>query len=243
MVEDSSLEDNVATNRWPTGTFMHRLTDEVRSELLGLGTLRAFPPGQVLISQGDRGTSVWILLDALVKVTGGVENGVEATLAIRVSGDIVGDMSAMDGSPRSATVTTCGRAVCQQIKGPVFRAFLARRPAAALALAQVVADRLRWANQRRLDFAGYETKICLARVLLALISRHGRATERGVSIGVPLTRAELGMLVGAKEITAQKALRELAAEKLIQRGHRDVVVKDVAGLAELADLPFLTKPY
>lgn len=233
----------MAINRWPTGTFMHRLTDAVRSELLGLGTLRAFPPNHALIRQGDSGTCVWILLDALVKVTGGVENGVEATLAIRVSGDIVGDMSAMDGAPRSATVTTCGRTVCQQIKGPVFRTWLARRPAAALALTQVVADRLRWANQRRLDFAGYETKICLARVLLALISRHGRPTEEGVSIGVPLTRAELGMLVGAKEITTQKALRELAAEGLIRRGHRDVVVRDPAGLTQLADLAFLSKPY
>ncbi|MGP3920937.1 Crp/Fnr family transcriptional regulator [Nonomuraea sp. 10N515B] len=237
------LEDTVAPNRWPTGTFMHRLTDELRSELLGLGALCAFSPGHTLISQGDHGTSVWLLLDALVKVTGGVENGVEATLAVRVSGDIVGDMSAMDGSPRSATVTTCGRAVCQQIKGPVFRSFVARRPAAALALTQVVADRLRWANQRRLDFAGYETKTCLARVLLALISRHGRATDDGVSIGVPLTRAELGMLVGAKEITTQKALRQMAAEGLIRRGHRDVVVKDLVGLTELADLPFLAKPY
>lgn len=233
----------MAYNRWPTGTFMHRLSDDLRSELLELGTLRTFPPGHILISQGDRGTSVWLLLDALVKVTGSVENGVEATLAIRVSGDIVGDMSAMDGSPRSATVATCGRAVCQQVKGPVFRSFVARRPVAALALAQVVADRLRWANQRRLDFAGYETKICLARVLIALISRHGRVTDDGVSIGVPLTRAELGMLVGAKEITAQKALRELAGEGLIRRGHRDVIVKNPVELAKIADLPLLAKPY
>ncbi|MEU4697425.1 Crp/Fnr family transcriptional regulator [Nonomuraea dietziae] len=236
------LEATLAPNRWPIGTFMHRLSDELRSELLELGTLRSLPPGHALIRQGDRGTSVWILLDALVKVTGGVENGVEATLAIRVSGDIVGDMAAMDGSPRSATVTTCGRAVCQQVKGPVFRSFVTRRPAAALALTQVVAERLRWANQRRLDFAGYETKICLARVLIALISRHGRTTDDGVSIGIPLTRAELGMLVGAKEITTQKALRELAAEGVIRRGHRDVVVKDLAGLTALADLPFLAKP-
>ncbi|MFI6995791.1 Crp/Fnr family transcriptional regulator [Nonomuraea wenchangensis] len=233
----------MTSNRWPTGTFMHRLTDELRSELLGLGTLCALPPGHVLIRQGDRGSSVWILLDALVKVTGGVENGVEATLAIRVSGDVAGEMAGMDGSLRSATVTTCGRAVCQQVKGPVFRSFVTRRPVAAVALTQVVAERLRWANQRRLDFAGYETKICLARVLIALISRHGRRTDDGVSIGVPLTRAELGMLVGAKEITAQKALRELAAEGVIRRGHRDVVVKDLARLTTLADLPLLAKPY
>ncbi|WP_344057001.1 Crp/Fnr family transcriptional regulator [Microbispora corallina] len=230
-------------NRWPTGTFMHRLTDELRSELLELGILRTYPPGHILIKQGDHSTSVWLLLDALVKVTGTVENGVEATLAIRVSGDIVGDMSAMDGAPRSATVTTCGHAVCQQIKGPVFRSFVARRPAVALALSQVIADRLRWSNQRRLDFAGYETKICLARVLIALISRHGRATGDGTSIGVPLTRAELGLLVGARKITTQKALRELAADGLIRRGHRDVVVTDLAGLTKLAGLQFPSEPY
>jgi DNA-binding GntR family transcriptional regulator len=52
-----------------------------------------------------------------------------------------------------------------------------------------------------------------------------------------LTQAELGGLVGAKEGTVQKALRELAARGLVRPGHRSVTIVDVAGLTAFADLP------
>ena len=55
----------------------------------------------------------------------------------------------IDGSPRSATVTTCGHAVAYQIKGPVLVDFLRQRPEAALTLSRMAIERLRWANQLR----------------------------------------------------------------------------------------------
>lgn len=223
---------------WPDSTFLSRLPEPLRSRLLGLGALRSLPPNHVLVHQGDPGDSVWLLLDALTKVSAQVENGNETLLAIRVSGDLIGEMAAIDGSVRSASVTTCGRAVVNQIKGPVFVEFLRQHPVVALTLSQMTVDRLRWSNQRRLDFAGYETDVCLARVILALAARHGqRCGQDNIDIGIPLTQTELGGLVGAKESTVQKALRELAAEGLVRPGHRRVIITDLPGLAAFADLP------
>jgi CRP-like cAMP-binding protein len=166
-----------------------------------------------------------------------VENGSEALLALRVGGDLIGEMAVIDGSVRSATVTTCGRAVAVQIRGGAFLDFLGRHPAAALTLNRMTVERLRWSNQRRLDFAGYETGRCLARVLLALAERHGRPCAEGVDLGIPLTQAELGGLIGAKEDTVQKAMRDLARRGLVGTpGRRRVVITDLAGLTAFADL-------
>ncbi|WP_433540451.1 Crp/Fnr family transcriptional regulator [Streptosporangium sandarakinum] len=224
---------------WPIGTLLHRLPATARTELLQIGMLRTLPSGHVLIHQGDSSTSVWLLLDALVKVTARVESGTEALLAVRVSGDLVGEMAVLNGAPRSATVTTCGHGVYEHIKGPVFISFLQRYPAAALELNRITAERLRWSNQRRLDLAGYETDVCLARVLLALAARHGRREADGVglNIGVPITQAELGGLVGAKEGTVHKALRALATQGLLKSGYRTIVITDPKGLTSFADLP------
>ena len=222
---------------WPTGTYLAMLAHPARRKLLSLGVVRTFPAGHQLIRQGDPGGSVWLLLDALVKVNAGVENGSRALLAIRVSGDVVGEMAVVGDSTRSADVTTCGRAVVCQVKGALFVEFLRQDTSASLALSRVAIQRLRWANQRRLDFAGYEAPVCLARVLLALAARHGRWSPAGLDIGVPVTQGELGGLVGAKEGTVQKALRELAARGLARPGHRTVIISDVAGLAAFGDLP------
>jgi CRP-like cAMP-binding protein len=138
-------------------------------------------------------------------------------------------------------VTTCGHTVAYQIKGPVFVEFL-RRSEAALTLSRMAIERLRWANQRRLDFTGYGTDLRLARVLIALAGRHGRPDPCGIDIGIPLTQTELGGMVGAKEVTVQKALRSLAAQGLVQPFHRGVLITDAAGLAAFADMDPLNFP-
>lgn len=221
---------------WPRGTFLQSLSEDTRNKVLALGSRRSYPPGHVLLRQGDPGRSAWLLLDALTKVSAQVENGREALLAIRVSGDVVGEMGVIGDAPRSATVTTCGHTVAYQIKGPVFIEFLRRQPEAALVLNRMAIERLRWANQRRLDFTGYGTERRLARALIALAGRHGRAGPSGIDIGIPLTQTELGGMVGAREVTVQKALRSLAVQGLVQPMHRGVLITDPAGLAAFADL-------
>jgi len=222
---------------WPADTFLSRLPTTMRTRLLELGTLHTVPAQRILIRQGEPGGSVWVLVDALVKVSARVENGTEALLALRVSGDLIGEMAVLGEATRSATVITCGPAVVCQIKGGPFVDFLQRHPQVALTLNQMTIERLRWSNQRRLDFAGYGVTRSLARVLLALGGRHGNDCGEGIDLGLPLTQSELGGLIGAKEATVQKALRELTAQGLVVTpGRRRVIITDLPGLTEFADL-------
>ncbi|WP_246649637.1 Crp/Fnr family transcriptional regulator [Nonomuraea coxensis] len=221
--------------KWPTGTFLARLPEAMPAELVGLGTTFVAPDGTRLIRQGEAGSLVYLILHGLVKITTQAQNGERALLAIRVSGDIVGEMAILGSGRRTADVTTCGPASLCAIKGSAFVGYLQRHPHAAFALSGLLGDRLEWANQRRLEFAGYDAEVCLARIILALAAAHGRAVLEGVDMGVRLTRAELGSLVGAKEPTVQKALRSLSERGLVLRGHRRVVIRDMPGLAKFAD--------
>ncbi|GII00618.1 Crp/Fnr family transcriptional regulator [Planobispora takensis] len=227
-------------------SFLSQLSDPVRAQLLNLGVTTCRPAGHELIHQGGVGEVVFLLIDAITKITARAENGSEVLLAVRVSGDIVGDMAVLDEAPRSATVTTCSRSTICVVRGPIFMDFLRRTPEAGLALNRLISDRLRWANQRRLDFAGYEAGIRLARLIVTLAARHGRRVSRGLDIGVPLTQTELGALIGAKEATIQKALRDLAERGLIRRGRRGVIIMEPGELAKFADIPEAAerlKPY
>ncbi|WP_344743555.1 hypothetical protein [Streptosporangium vulgare] len=90
---------------------------------------------------------------------------------------MVGEVAVLDGSTRSADVVACGVTVVQLIKGEVFLGYLRRHPSAALST--LMGDRLRWANQRRLEFAGYDSDICLGHLLPAVLARHGRTGGHG----------------------------------------------------------------
>ncbi|MET8157746.1 Crp/Fnr family transcriptional regulator [Sphaerisporangium sp. NPDC005289] len=221
--------------KWPMGTFLARLPGTMPAQLIELGTMLTVSGDTRLIRQGEPGTLVYLILHGLVKITTWAENGEQALLAVRVSGDVIGEMAILREGRRSADVTTCGRTTLCAIKGNAFTGYLQRHPNAALALSGLLSDRLQWANQRRLEFAGYDAEVCLARIILALATTHGRTVREGTDIGVALTRAELGSLIGAKEPTAQKALRSLAARGLVLRGPRRVVIQDLDGLAKFAD--------
>ncbi|MFE0156358.1 Crp/Fnr family transcriptional regulator [Nonomuraea sp. NPDC059007] len=223
--------------RWPSGTLMAALDEETRDALVTLGDLQVHGPGVVLLRQGDTQADHVLLLrstrrgtSACVKVTATLGNGVDTMLGIRVSGDLVGEMAVMRSIPRSATVTTCTQTAVYRIWAGRFQAFLEQRPAMWAALTTMIANRLDWANQRRLDFTGYEVYERVVRVLAELAARHGVQAEEGLDVGVSLSHEEIGQLVGAREAAASKALRTLKSRGLIEIGYRRVVVRDLAAL-------------
>jgi CRP-like cAMP-binding protein len=89
------------------------------------------------------------LLSGFAKVTAAVENGETSLLALRAGGDTAGETAAMDGAPRSATVTACGPLTARVLRDGDLRSLLMRRPEVSMALTGIVADRLRGANRRR----------------------------------------------------------------------------------------------
>ncbi|MFG2354446.1 Crp/Fnr family transcriptional regulator [Streptomyces sp. NPDC048521] len=222
---------------WPARSLLGAVSPEARQELLELGVPTRYEAGEVLLSEGARDRHVLLLLSGFAKVTARVENGEESLLAVRVGGDSVGEMAAMDGAPRSATVTACGPLSARVVQPGLLHALLVRRPEVHLTLTGIIADRLRWANRRRLDFRGYPAKVRLARLLVELGTSYGHPVEDGVVLGCRLTQPELAALTGAAETTVHKGLRELRRDGLLRTGYGSTVIRDLARLRELADLP------
>ncbi|GAB2932546.1 hypothetical protein GCM10027280_20270 [Micromonospora polyrhachis] len=175
-----------------------------------------------------------LICQGLAKVTVVTADGRTALLAIRVGGDLVGEMSALNDQPRSATVTTCSPALVRIIHMRQFKPFLAAHPEAAVELAAMVANRLRQSNRHRIDFMSYPVPTRVARIIAEIARTHGRRTPNGLVIDVRLTQPELATICGAAETTVQKALRELRSDGLIDTDYRRITVRDLTGLRMLA---------
>jgi CRP-like cAMP-binding protein len=176
---------------------------------------------------------VYLLLAGSVKVTGATDEG-DSLLAIRVGGDLVGELAALDGRPRLATVTTAGPLIAQVIAGAEFVGLLSRDPELSLAVTRGVTDKLRTATSRRVEFTGCDVNTRFARVLLELAERYGEQAPQGRTIGCPLTQTELATLAGAAEPTVQRALRQLKADGIVATGYRVTTVLDMAALRQRA---------
>ena len=83
--------------------FIAGLNVDERATLESLGRRRRFRSGQVLFTEGDDGRDVVVVLDGSVKIVSAAPSGREVILEVVDAGELVGEMSAIDGQPRSAT--------------------------------------------------------------------------------------------------------------------------------------------
>ena len=220
---------------WPRGTLLGDLDDKPRARLLGLGAFRRYTdPGRTLIREDDQTSFILILLDGVVKATARLQDGRDALLAVRVGGDVVGEFSAMDGRPRSATVITGGVVAARVVGKAELRAFLDREPQIAAAFDQVVVSRAREVTSRLVDFTGCDVPTRLARILWQLALRHGSLSDDDVVIRLPLTQPELATLAGSTEHTVHKILRTFREAQVVDTGYRSIRVLSMGRLNELA---------
>ncbi|HTJ33084.1 MAG TPA: Crp/Fnr family transcriptional regulator [Dactylosporangium sp.] len=221
---------------WNPRTFLGALPEATAKELIGLSVQRQFAPGRVVLREGDRDTHLELILSGFVKVTTSVD-GFETLLGIRAPGELVGEVGALTGAPRNATVTACGRVDAGVLNRAEFEAFLRRHPGAAALVTTSLADQLRWANRRRTDFAVYPAHVRLARLLVEIAELCGRpAPGGGVEIGVPLSQPELATMIAIAQATVQKAIQELRRRGLLSTGYRRLTILDPAGMRTLAEL-------
>src|SRR6266536_2376958 len=223
-----------ADRRWPTTTLLGRLAPPARVALLSAGTEIEHAADRPIIRQGDQFGHVYLLIDGLVKVTVRDTNGKEALLGIRVGGDIVGEMSALDGTKRSADVVPCGPLVARVIKREELLDLLTRQGDLAIEVAKMISQRLRWANRRRLDATSQSPRTRVARVLTEVIEAHGRRSGSVWRLGVPRTQAEIAQRGGCRLRTVESALKRLATEGVVRRLYRGIEVTDLSRLRAIA---------
>ncbi len=82
------------------------LSDSELDALSQVALLRTFPKDRVVIMAEEEGDSLFVIHDGQVKVSIVSEDGREVILSILGEGNFFGEMSLLDGHPRSANVTT-----------------------------------------------------------------------------------------------------------------------------------------
>ncbi len=103
-------------------------TQEEFEDFTKMMTVHTLQPGQVIVKQGDKGKSVYIIANGLVKVHTVGPSGERLDLAVLRSGDFFGEMSFLTGKPRTATVETAEDAVILELTEDQLRELINKRP-------------------------------------------------------------------------------------------------------------------
>jgi CRP/FNR family cyclic AMP-dependent transcriptional regulator len=211
-------------------TFLASLNGDEREALNGLGVRRSFPRGAVLMFQNEPDARVMLLLAGRVKVTRVDHDGHELLLSIRDPGDVLGELSLIDGLPRVATVTALEPVEVLVTAAETFRLHLESTPRVAVALLEVVSRRFRETTLKRSQFSASDTMGRLAARIVELAERYGEPSDEGVAVTSPLSREDLAAWTGASRAGVAHALQGLRELGWVHTERRALLVRDLPAL-------------
>ncbi len=207
------------------------LDERDRDTLLRLGADRAYQAGDRILTQGDPDTFVVVIVSGWTVVRGDADNGRSVIFGLCGPMDVIGELAAFDGAPRSATVTALVAVRARLLSDHEFHAYLKDRPRAYAAVARTLVSRLRAADDQSQDLATLPVVRRLARLLLDLDGTGSR-----VEAAARLTQQELAAAIGASREAVAKALADLRARGVVRTADRRVAVTDRLALQAIAQL-------
>lgn len=219
--------DNAVTNKDETGDgvggteqLIAAIGDPMVRELAARGQTRTFPKNTVIINEGDRGDSLFVILSGKVKVYVSDDDGREMILDIHGPGDYVGEMS-LDGRPRSASVMTLEPSTCAVVTRDALREAIANNPDVAMALISTLIDRARIATDNVKNLALMDVYGRVARLLLSLAKEQ---PDGKLVVPERMTQQDIADRVGASRDMISRIFKDLTVGGYITVVDRQITI-------------------
>ena len=184
------------------------------------GTVKAYPKNAVIVSEGDRSDSLYVILTGKVKVYLADEDGKEMVLNTQGPGEYFGEII-LDEGPRSASVMTLEACKFSIVSREQFNHFLAQSPEVTLELVRSLIHRVRELTKKVSELALLDVYGRVRGLLLEL------ATEQDGKLMVErLTQQDMASRVGCAREMVSRILKDLRTGGYIKDdGERIIIVK------------------
>ena len=168
--------------------------------------------GETVFYQSDNSADLYIVLEGAVRASLLNQEGQELVLATFDKGDFFGEMSLLDGKPRSATMIAAGDSVLGMLKREKFLSAIRNDPMIAIDLLSAVVQRLRMADGMIESLAFLDVSQRLMKLLLQTAKAEGEKDKSGFfrikkthpqGAGSPHRRIKRGNIQGYKSACLQ----------------------------------------
>lgn len=196
----------------------------------------SFSPGQTLFQRGDHGDGLYAIVCGAVRVQIQAPNGSDITLAVLGPGEVLGEMSVLDGSPRSATAVASERVDALHVSTRTFHGWLALHPAAAGPMLAGLARRLRDTDEKVAEIALLSAESRVARSLRQSFRAAGHGKRPAATLRLRINQAEMASSLGITRESVNKHLARLKARGIVDVRGGYVTLLQPGLLEESAEL-------
>jgi CRP-like cAMP-binding protein len=189
------------------------IAPEDLDELAEAAEDRTFRRGDVLFSEGDEPTELFVVTSGRIAIANKSVDGRESVVALMERGDLFGEMPLFDGLNRSAEARALERSSVIAIPYAPLRALYEAQPELLWNVVSLLATRLRSTDEALADSVFLDVTGRTAKRLLELA---GDADE----FSLPITQEELAGMVGASRERVNKAIASFVRLGWIEQADR-----------------------
>ena len=200
------------------------LNDEEIDALSDVTFTRTFAKDSVIILAEEEGDTLFIIKEGEVKVSIVSEEGREVILSMMGAGAVFGELSLLDGKPRSANVVATENTALIMLRRIDFVQLVFKVPQIATALLAELASRLRKTDRQIEGLALLDVTSRISETLLQLASEQGVEGEEGVVIKSRPTHQDLANMSGTTRETVSRVLKRLENQNYITCKGRTITI-------------------
>src|SRR5258708_28752137 len=192
---------------------------------------------QMLFLAGDAGDGCYLVEEGLLKVNVVSPAGGERILAVVGPGTLVGELSMMDGKPRSASVCAIRESKLAFVSRATFEAFARAQPDSYVYVAELLTRRLRDIDDVLTATSLLPLKGRVARALLSLAEAFGKDVGAGrILINQKVSQADIAAMAGIARENVSRILQDWMRRSLVSRLAGHYCVERKAALEREQDL-------
>lgn len=194
---------------------------------------RNYSKGELLFTEGDPCTGLFVIESGRVRIFKSSPNGREQILAVEGPGSSIAELPLFDGGNYPASTAAMENARIYFISKQDFHSLCLVHPQVPLKVLKVVGARLRKLVGiiEELSFTTVRSRLISVLIRLA---KAGKKTPAGIEIQLPPSNQELASEIGTVRELVSRNLSRLQAEELIQMDGKTVTIPDLKQLqAEL----------
>jgi CRP-like cAMP-binding protein len=214
-----------------SGSFFDSLTPDLRRWVQGQVRVIRAGRGQALLGRGAATSDIYFVLEGAFSVLVYSANGREVSMRGLTVGDTFGELAAIDGLPRSASVVAETDSRVAALRSEDFLHCVRSSPDTALWLARLLTAKVRDMSERLFEISALNVSARLHCELLRL-ARTALPGAPPVLDPAP-THAELANRIGTHREAVTREIQELVKSRVLRAGRRTLEFVDVPRLEHL----------
>jgi len=220
IIDNTKQALNERISKLGTIELFSGISTEALSELADLMKKMTFKKNEVIITQGDKTRSLFIITSGRMKVYANDEDGSQTIFTFLTQGSFFGELSLLDDAPRSASVIAVESSTALNLSHQNFNIFLSSHPEICPSLFKALTARIRKMDD---TICTLTSRDIYGRLVQAL---YNQATEQddGTLITQRLTHQDLADMIGSSREMISRIFKDLKKGEYISIEKKRVII-------------------